>query len=140
MPIFYETVHIHPKDNQPAIVIKQATPDSYPHIVFQTPDGKFMCSLVAHQVTNDGEAHNHMSIYVADSTAKNGRRSKVDLQFGKEVSTLSLEGVALLAKDAKSSVNLRAPNGKVYKLEVNNNGEIRATPVDKEALLKAGEF
>lgn len=81
MLIFDETVTIRPKPNQPAIVIQQAQYSSYGHLQWVDAEGKFMASIMAHRATNDDITHNHMSISLADPSAKNGRRGKVDLQL-----------------------------------------------------------
>lgn len=147
MPTFNEsvtingTLFINPKDNQHAIVIQQAQDDSYPHIMFQGKDGKPMASIVAHRKTNDDITHNHMTFYLADPTAKNGRRGKVDFQFDKEISTISVEGADVLMKGADSRLLLRSPDGGFHHVTVGNDGPLSArklTRQERAEVLKAG--
>jgi hypothetical protein len=141
MPIFDETVTIRPKDNQPAIIIQQAQDDSYGHVQWVDAEGKFMASMVAHRTTNDGDTHNHMSIYLADPSARNGRRGKVDLQFDKERSTISVEGADVLIKGSDARFLMRSPDGAYHHLSVGNDGTLstrRLTRQERADVLKAG--
>jgi hypothetical protein len=141
MPIFDETVTIRPKDNKPAIVIQQAVDNSYGFVQWVDAQGEFMAGIAAHRVTNDAITHNHMTFYLADPTAKNGRRGKVDLQFDKERSTISVEGADVLMKGTDSRLLLRSPNGGFYHVSVGDDGQLsarRLTRDERTEVLKAG--
>jgi hypothetical protein len=126
-------------ENDHAIRITSASRSHYPIISWYNRAKQFMYGIVAHEVTHDGITHNHASEYFADDTAKNGKRGKLDKQFGKPHSTFSLEGMTLLAKSDAAIALTDKVTGKAYELVI-NDGVLSVLELDKVALLSAGSL
>lgn len=106
-------------------------------------NGNFLAGVATHLFKQDCAApHFHGSIYVAnekwlDKTipATDRRQSRIDMQFGKAVSTLSLENTVLLIKDESSRIVLRSPNRKCWALKVSDAGALTTEQTDCKALI-----
>jgi len=135
---FARGIHLDMRnENDHAIRITSASQSHYPIISWYNRAKQFLYGIVAHEVTHDGITHNHASEYFADDTAKNGRRGKLDKQFGKAYSTFSIEGGMLLAKGDAGVALTDKVTGKTYELVI-IDGKLDVVLLDKDALLLSG--
>lgn len=84
------TLNLKPKKDKRAIKINVPQIDSYNHISWYI-EGHEVIGLVAHAEAHGGDKHYHYSTYVM--LEDGSRKSLVDIQFGKEVPTISFEGM-----------------------------------------------
>jgi hypothetical protein len=117
--------------NSNCINIHPSADDQYAGFKWIDRFGNVMAMIVAHEKNSKGEVHNHLSIYTCDEGRKS-RTSRFDLQFDKKHPIFSFEDCRVRLKGNNSQLEIRSPNGRYWRVQVDDDGNLTAVKVPSE--------
>lgn len=106
------------------LTLRPQAANQYSPIKWLDQQGNNVGMWVCHETNSSGSSHNHCSLYTAKED-RSKRTSRLDVEFGTDFSKMTFEDTYLEFKKGAYIVPvLRSPNGLLWNLKVDNNGQL----------------